>query len=60
MNKIQVQAIARGIVESGEVHSDKDLATIIWGRRFESQEERDRDNGVTFENYVSWVSEVNK
>jgi hypothetical protein len=59
MDKNQVQGIAMNVVGSGEVHTDKDLAMMIWGSRFDSQQERDEDNGVTFENYVSWVSEVN-
>ena len=60
MNKNQVQEKARNIVESGEVHTDKGLAMIIWDARFESQQERDINNGIYFDDYVSWVSEINK
>lgn len=58
--KNSVQATAKGIVDSGEVHTDKDLAMIIWDSRFDSQKERDEENSFTFDNYVKWVSEVNK
>jgi hypothetical protein len=58
MNKAQVQAAARQHIADGQVISDHDLAFLIWDARFDSQIDRDTDNGTTFSHYENWIKEL--